>query len=484
MHAPISSGRLQREKQTQKASGLISRLDFTELLEIGNYLFQWLPPIYLKSPELSYTFTWLLLPSLPFKPNPTTQVLLHLYQMNRTKWFRCLANTCTPNSIRAQRRFHRQLSQQECCGYGGMGSQESLMSGRNLFPRLNPPCSFPGKSPWLTQGGSAYCPYGNIANNEPHLSRDFLAQLWVAERKMIKDLEKRRRKCKHLNYVGAQESFQHPFEKYFPGSRVKEEESGDRAVPVFKQQPVSQSISGFLRPTSQEEAQIAPLLARSNLLITRDIEWANLVLGFEQENRYAIVDVFYPQSPVGFIREQSNIITRQLLRSRRPFVAYITDAMGQELFRVRRPFWWITSSIFVEIDGKEIGVVHRRWHLWRRVYDLYLGNKQFAVVENPGLWNWTFTLKDIDGQVLAEIDRDWRGFGFEIFTDAGQYVIRFGNADPISKTGPASMIQELDVRRPLTLSERAVAVALAISLDNDYFSRHGGWGIPFIAMGE
>ncbi|MBA0577482.1 hypothetical protein Golob_023909 [Gossypium lobatum] len=156
--------------------------------------------------------------------------------------------------------------------------------------------------------------------------------------------------------------------------------------------------------------------------------------------------------------------------------------MGNELFRtlfyhpqVRRPFWWITSSIYVEIDGKEIGVVHRRWHLWRRVYDLYLGNKQFAVVENPGLWNWTFTLKDIDGQVLAEIDRDWRGFGFEIFTDAGQYVIRFGKADPVLKTGPASMIQELDVSRPLTLSERAIALALAISLDNDYFSRHGGW---------
>lgn len=25
-----------------------------------------------------------------------------------------------------------------------------------------------------------------------------------------------------------------------------------------------------------------PLLARSNMLITRDIEWANLVIGFEQ----------------------------------------------------------------------------------------------------------------------------------------------------------------------------------------------------------
>ncbi|KAA3458470.1 altered inheritance rate of mitochondria protein 25 isoform X2 [Gossypium australe] len=122
--------------------------------------------------------------------------------------------------------------------------------------------------------------------------------------------------------------------------------------------------------------------------------------------------------------------------------------MGNELFRVRRPFWWITSSIYVEIDGKEIGVVHIRWHLWRRVYDLYFGNKQFAVVKNPGLWNWTFTLEDIDGQVLAEIDRDWR--------DAGQHVIRFGKADPVLKTGPASMIQELDVSRPLTLSERAI----------------------------
>ncbi|XP_039019645.1 uncharacterized protein LOC120151181 [Hibiscus syriacus] len=172
------------------------------------------------------------------------------------------------------------------------------MSGRILFSRFNLPCSFRGNSPWSTQGSPAYCYYGNIANNEPDLSRNFLAQLWVAERKMIKDLEKRR-KCKHLNYVGEQKSFEHPFEKCFPGGRVKVEESSDRAVPVFKQQPVCQNISGFLRPTSQEEAQIAPLLARSNLLITRDIEGANIVLGFEQENRYAIVDVCYPQSVTG-----------------------------------------------------------------------------------------------------------------------------------------------------------------------------------------
>ncbi|KAI4320101.1 hypothetical protein MLD38_033614 [Melastoma candidum] len=300
----------------------------------------------------------------------------------------------------------------------------------------------------------------------PSLDRDFFVRLWLADKQVKK-----------------------------PGPRVRTSSSGcaksaaapgypsDASIPL-RQPPPSQPVSGSLQPTSSEEAVVAPLLARSSLLITRDIEWGNLVLGFEQENRYAIVDVCYPQSPVGFIREQSNVLTRQLLRLRRPFVASITDAIGHEIFRVRRPFWWITSSIYAEINGKEIGVVHRRWHLWRRVYDLYLGNKQFAVVENPGFWNWTFTLKDIDGNVLAQIDRDWRGFGFEIFTDAGQYVIRFGSADPISKSGLPSAVQELDVSRPLTISERAVAVALAISLDNDYFSRHGGWGIPFFVVDD
>ncbi|GAV91367.1 Scramblase domain-containing protein [Cephalotus follicularis] len=320
--------------------------------------------------------------------------------------------------------------------------------------------------------------FGECVGGDTNLRRDLLAQLWVADRKMKKAREK---KSRVVEYDSLGETV---YSNQPTGAAVTEEKSCYKRKPVLRQPPVSQSLSGFLEPASSEEIRVAPLLARSNLLITRDIEWANLVLGFEQENRYAIVDVCYPETPVGLIREQSNLIARQLLRLRRPFIAYITDATGHEFFRVRRPFWWITSSIYAEIDGKEVGMVHRRWHLWRRVYDLYVGNKQFAVVENPGFWNWTFTLKGINGEVLAQIDRDWRGFGFEIFTDAGQYIIRFGAADPSSKTGLAEAIQELEVTRLLTLAERAVTVALAISLDNDYFSRHGGWGIPFVEVGE
>ncbi|KAJ0692871.1 putative scramblase [Helianthus annuus] len=83
------------------------------------------------------------------------------------------------------------------------------------------------------------------------------------------------------------------------------------------------------------------------------------------------------------------------------------------------------------------------------------------VVENPGFWYWTFTLKDVNG---------------EVFTDAGQYVIRFGSTAATKGISELSKkVQEFEVAHPLTLSERAVTVALAISLDNDNFSRHGGW---------
>ncbi|AQK45876.1 scramblase-related [Zea mays] len=102
----------------------------------------------------------------------------------------------------------------------------------------------------------------------------------------------------------------------------------------------------------------------------------------------------------------------------------------------------------------------------------------------------------------------------KLFTDAGQYAIRFGDEGQSHKFAPAEdviaitcrllrlnviaitclfqlayvsimlQVEELHVVRQLTLPERAVALALAISLDSDYFSRRGGWGLPFLIATE
>ncbi|KAJ4752747.1 Phospholipid scramblase [Rhynchospora pubera] len=317
------------------------------------------------------------------------------------------------------------------------------------------------------------------------VTRDWLAQLWKHELKqhcLLKKEQPRNHSHSHSHSHStadggaALHGFLAPFSSafqlpFFNHSKL----SAPPPTPPPPPPPQAHSTGAAINFDS--------LLSRNNLVVARDIEWANVLFSFEQESRYVIMDAAAPNSPVAYIRETSNLIYRQLLRSRRPFVAHIIDSHGNEIFRVRRPFWLINSTIFAEVDGKEIGVVHRRWHLWRRIYDLYLGNRQFAVVENPGFWNWTFTLKDEEDNVLAEIDRNWRGIGLELFTDAGQYVIRFGALVPGSY-GSDNHIEELNVVRPLTLSERAVALALAVSLDCDYFSRRGGWGLPIIILEE
>ncbi|CAI5988381.1 unnamed protein product [Closterium sp. NIES-64] len=127
--------------------------------------------------------------------------------------------------------------------------------------------------------------------------------------------------------------------------------------------------------------------------------------------------------------------------------------------------------------------------------------QQFARVVNPGFWWWSFALCDAEGQRIAGITRNWRGLGFEVFTDAGQYVVRFGSVrhwqqqqrdkreqrEREGREGEEEKAQQyhqpwfsteadegpvLSVARPLSLLERAVCLALAVSLDNDYFSRH------------
>ncbi|KAI5072400.1 hypothetical protein GOP47_0012506 [Adiantum capillus-veneris] len=263
----------------------------------------------------------------------------------------------------------------------------------------------------------------------------------------------------------------------------------------------SQPLEGVLQPRTENEERVAPLFARSDLIVTRNIEWANVLVGFEQENKYVIMDPRQSLTVVGYIAESSNFLSRQFLRSRRPFEAAIMDAAGSLLFKVRRPIWFINSTIYAEVGDEVVGFAKRRWHLWRRIYDVYLGKRQFAVVENPGLWNWTFTLKDEDGNPLAEIDRHFRGFGYEMLTDAGQYAIRFGevasNYHPATKqhtlTAHSSELQGISVNpgvegetfipaRPLNLMERTVTLALAISLDNDYFSRSRGFFMfPFFS---
>jgi uncharacterized protein YxjI len=231
----------------------------------------------------------------------------------------------------------------------------------------------------------------------------------------------------------------------------------------------------------QFEPQTTSFLRRPAVIIGRQIEMLNIFLGYEQANRYAMYDA-YSASPLGFILEEGTglgaSIMRQLLGTHRSVNATIMGLDGQVLLKLRRPFQLINSRLYVEsATGETVGEVHQRWHLWRRRYDLFIGRRQFAMIDAPFL-SWDFIMWDSTGSPIASVNKNFIGFGREIFTDTSQYVIRMAD---VARSMP-NHEHLTDSKLKLSDEERAVVVAAALSIDFDYFSRHsghGGIGFPF-----
>jgi len=193
---------------------------------------------------------------------------------------------------------------------------------------------------------------------------------------------------------------------------------------------------------------------------------------------------------IAFIAEEASIgrtLGRQFLGLHRAFKATILDAHGNPLLYISRPYFLINSNTHIlDADKKPIGEVHQRWHLWRRRYDLFVDKQQFGEVDTPFL-GMEFHVRSEQGDVVAVVDRNFGGLAREIFTDTGTYVLHF-TPPPVAEV--TNGVVNWVTRAPstyLTNEQRAVLIALAISCDFDYFSRHsdgpgGGFGvIAFLA---
>jgi len=78
------------------------------------------------------------------------------------------------------------------------------------------------------------------------------------------------------------------------------------------------------------------ILANSSIIVQRQIEMMNVFLGFEQANKYVIMD---PQgNHIGYLAEQDHGIgstmVRQLARTHRSFTTHVFDRNEREVLRV------------------------------------------------------------------------------------------------------------------------------------------------------
>lgn len=305
------------------------------------------------------------------------------------------------------------------------------------------------------------------------------------------------------------------------------------------------------------------ILGNSSLVIQRQIEMMNVMLGFEQANRYIIMDG--QGQTIGYIAERDlgigSTMARQMFRTHRSFTTHIFDAQEREVLRIHRPFTYINSRIRVydpvpeggykdtntstalqgtsassamnqgavaqvsplELnDMRIIGEAQAQWSPLRRKYNLFTyrpidaapeddktpriesgekpstdtmalteskapdqaieaGMAQFAHVNEPFL-AMDFNLRDENQNTIGNVNRNFVGFARELFTDTGVYVLRMDSAAQTtaleSANGQEIGRYERDATA-MTLDQRAVMLATAVSIDFDYFSRHsrsGGMG--------
>jgi Scramblase len=306
------------------------------------------------------------------------------------------------------------------------------------------------------------------------------------------------------------------------------------------------------------------LLAESGIVVQRQIEMMNIFLGFEQANRYVILDPH--GNHLGYMAEHDGGIAktmgRQWFRTHRSFTTHIFDRQSKEVLRFHRPFSWINSTIRVydpieqsglvptssstgltkatDVDPMHqisplpldamriVGEAQSQWAPLRRKYNLFLAHDpslsittpsplythqaadvssardsapimtQFAYIDERFL-SWDFSLLGADSRLLGSVNRSFRGFGREIFTDTGAYVLRMDaagleqeaeNRHIVSQTHQgekayAEAVGGRDDKFGMTLDQRALMLATAVTVDFDYFSRHsrGGGMMPFMFMG-
>ncbi|RAL06984.1 scramblase family protein [Aspergillus homomorphus CBS 101889] len=296
------------------------------------------------------------------------------------------------------------------------------------------------------------------------------------------------------------------------------------------------------------------ILANSGLVVQRQLELMNVLIGFEQANKYVIMDA--NGNHIGFMAEQEkgmgNMMARQWFNTHRSFVTHVFDKHEKEVLRFHRPFSWINSRIRVydplEVakgayststavqinsanslaqasgdsnarvsslnfeDMRVIGEAQQQWAPLRRKYNLFtyhrspnsaldMGMKtlpmeetglsssqqtqlvktsqadqtsgvynQFAYVDEPFL-SWDFSLRSADSRLIGSVNRNFAGFARELFTDTGVYALRMDSAS-LSEQAP----EQSNAATAMSLDQRAVMLATAVSIDFDYFSRHSGAG--------
>lgn len=200
-------------------------------------------------------------------------------------------------------------------------------------------------------------------------------------------------------------------------------------------------------PTVPVEQRFA---SYQQLTVRQQKRWLEILTSFEVKNTYDVFDGH--GTPVLRVREQGrgfwSLLKRLVLGPMRPLHVRVSDVVsGETLLELRRPFRFIFHRIEVSTSaGSALGVVHKRWSWFRRIYDIDSSSGQnLARLFGPILRPWTFEIR-VGDRVVGSVCKRWSGFGKEMFTDADNFGVDLSRvADPKLKLLAFAAVVLIDV---------------------------------------
>ena len=188
------------------------------------------------------------------------------------------------------------------------------------------------------------------------------------------------------------------------------------------------------------------------------------LLGFETRNKYII----HTSAGTGHAEETDTgwaaTLSRMFLRRMRATEVTISDAYGNPVLLLTRPFAWfpfLARTAHVQLaDGRLLGTVHAPFSFIRATYEMLdARGRPFgtAVRGLPGV-GWTFTIKDASEKETARITKQWSGLFKEAITNADNFEVTM-----------------VDAGR-WTVPQKAVLLATALLIDFNHFETPNSGG--------
>ena len=167
------------------------------------------------------------------------------------------------------------------------------------------------------------------------------------------------------------------------------------------------------------------LTNHNSLVVQQKKEWGEILVGFEQKNKYAVMsedgdDVYFAAE------EGGSTLVRLFLKGLRPFTMVVLTRDGKRLLQLKRPFRFFFYKLNVfEEGGGRLGSIERKFAIFRRLYSVKdEKDQEIYQLFGPILHPWTFKIQN-DGNELGKITKEWSGLMKEMFTKADNFGIVF-----------------------------------------------------------